>query len=533
MSNSLLLPDGRTVAPWERGIAGARPGAVAAPARQVAAAPRQRAGDAPRSEPLEGGAAHPLAEPALSAALKRRAEEIEDSFSRIEPVLARLAPRQFDDGFAERAHQELASSLGVDIPADDLESSWSAPLDLGCIHARCVLGTFTSLVEREFDRNLARLAEGESAEVLIPRFGFHAVDITTCADGRLGGAVDYVLRVPPAVVVWHDAYAGAMFDVEDALHQWEAVELRRWREGWPNDASEPTRYLKIGMYHFSSLDPANQGCAAHDSDEERAASALLTRLREFEGAVESAHCCGAEVATLLVGLDTDTDAIRVHVPDAAGGMEVERFVSSATLYESTANLEREAAKEFIREAVAACAGVDASDDATEGIRWLCGYLLKNNLGQVHAVRGWNGGRYPDAGHGERLIVAGDGMDDVQVRNLAFQAQMRTLEEGAVDLDVGIGILRRANAPRGLGVPVLVHVTYDERIPDASTRSRARARRLTAAIEARYADETSSAGIVTQAVVRARGRSRLEVVEPEGDDPVSVYGAGTRPKETHR
>ena len=248
-----------------------------------------------------------------------------------------------------------------------------------------MIGTFRNLVERSFDRDVATLLdEGESAEVLIRRFGFHAVDITSCSDGRLLGAVDFILRVPPAVVVWHDAYAGAMFDVEDALHRWESVELRRWREGWPNDASEPTRYLKIGLYHFSSVDPRHQGCAAHGSDEVRAATALLTRLQEFEGAVESTQCCGASVATLLVGVDTDTDAIRVHVPDAAGKTDVDRFVSSATLYEQTASLGREAAKEFIRQAVADFTGVDAADDATEGMRWLCGYLLKNNIGQVDA-----------------------------------------------------------------------------------------------------------------------------------------------------
>ncbi|HEX2047318.1 MAG TPA: carboxysome shell carbonic anhydrase [Acidimicrobiales bacterium] len=458
---------------------------------------------------------HPLAEPALSGALKQRAEEIAAAFARIEPVLRRLAPRQFDDGFAEQAHRQLADALGVDIPAAELESSWSTPLDLGRVHARCVLGTYRNLVEREFDRSLAVLLdEGESNEVLIRRFGFHAVDITACADGRLAGAVDFILRVPPAVVVWRDAYAGAMFDVEDALHRWEAVELRRWREGRPNDASEPTRYLKIGLYHFSSVYPRHQGCAAFGSDEERAASGLLARLQEFAGAVESTQCCEARVDTLLVGVDTDTDAIRVHVPDAAGKTHVDRFVSSATLYEQTASLEREAAKEFIRHAVAECMGVDPADAATEGMRWLCGYLLKNNIGQVDAVVGWNGGRYADPGHAEKLVVAGDAVDDVQLRNLTFQAQMGTVEEGAVDLDIGIKVLAKTNAPHALAVPVLVHVAYDERIPGARARAQERARRLMAAIEARYAGAAGPAGLVTEGVVRARGGSRLDVVEAE-------------------
>jgi len=505
---SLLQRDGRWLAPWDQAMAWPQAGAVTTVAPPPAPSAHE---ELELSLPTVG---HPLAEPALSAALEQRAEEIAAAFARIEPALRRLAPRQFEDGYCEQAHRELADSLGVDIPAAELDAGWSTPLDLGRIHARCVLATFANLVEREFDRSLALLDEGESTEELIRRFGFHAVDITSCSDGRLGGAVDFILRVPPAVVVWHDSYAGAMFDVEDALHQWEAVELRRWREGWPNDASEPSRYLKIGVYHFSSVDPRHEGCAAHGSDEVRAATALLARLQELAGAVESVHGCGAAVATLLVGVDTDTDAIRVHVPDPTGGMDVHRCVSSASLYEQTARLEREAAKQLIRQAVADCAGVDPTDAATEGMRWLCGYLLKNNIGQVDAVRGWNGGRYADAGHTEKLVVAGDAIDDVQLRNLAFQAQMRTVEEGAVDLDVGMKILRRTNAPHHLAVPVLVHVAYDERIPGASARAQARARRLAAAIETRYENAAGPAGLVAQGVVRARGRSCVEAVELE-------------------
>ena len=140
---TLLQSDGRWLAPWDQAAAWSRPGAVAtvtSPAGQPA-----RNGGFGFSLPAGG---HPLAEPALSAALKQRAEEIEAAFARIQPVLRRLAPRQFDDGFPEQAHRDLADSLGVDIPAAELESSWSTPLHLGRIHARCVLGTFGNLVAR-------------------------------------------------------------------------------------------------------------------------------------------------------------------------------------------------------------------------------------------------------------------------------------------------------------------------------------------------------------------------------------------------
>jgi carboxysome shell carbonic anhydrase len=303
-----------------------------------------------------------------------------------------------------------------------------------------------------------------------------------------------------------------MFDVVETLRRWETVELRRWRNGQPNSAQASTRYLKIGVYHFSSIDPNGEGCAAHGSDAVRAASALLQRLENFATAVAQTHCCGAAVATLLVGVDTDTDAIRVHVPDAHGGMTPERFVENRSLYQQTRALSREAAKTAIRQAVAACAGVAANDTATEGMRWLCGYLLKNNIGQVDAVLVRHGGAYPDRGHTERLIVVGDPVDDVQLRNLAFQAQMDTVEEGAADLDVGVRILSKLHALHGLAVPVLVHVRYDPRIPGSEAGARKRARRLRAAIVSRYASLAGSGRLHVEAVVRAGDGTSLTAVD---------------------
>ena len=111
--------------------------------------------------------------------------------------------------------------------------------------------------------------------------------------------------------------------------------------------------------------------------------------------------------------------------------------------------------------------------------------------------------------------------------------MGTLEEGAVDLDIGIEVLARTNAPQGLAVPVLVHVAYDERIPGARATAQARARRLTAAIETRYAGAAGNDGLVAQGVVRARGRSRLEVVDAEGDGQPNSLPPGGRRKEALR
>jgi len=444
---------------------------------------------------------HKLADQTVSLALHHRAGEIDAAFNAIEPTLRDLAPHQFEDGFARRAVAEMLAKLHLDFSADVFAAEWSSPLDMRALYARCVLGTFCRLIERAFDRDLARLSDGENVDVLVQRWGFHAVDITPCADGRLSGVVDYILRIPPSVVAYRKSYAGALFDVAESVRHWESTELRRWRQASPNAATAPTQYLKICVYHFSSVDPAHQGCAAHGSNDAQAASALLERLRQFAVAVRLLHGEGAGVATLLVGVDTDTDAIRVHVPDAYGNMHVGRHLDSNRLYNGTMGMPREAAKEAIRHAVAACAGVSLDDAASTGMRWFCGYLLKNNIAQVDAVRQWHGGRYQDAGHTERLIVVGDAVDDVQLRNLAFQAQMATVEEGAPDLDIGISILRRLHEERRLAIPLLVHLRADQRIPGSVQRAQCHARRLVAAILQRYADLATRGLLHVQAVVR--------------------------------
>lgn len=462
---------------------------------------------APLDVPSAIGAAafHPLGDATLSRGLKQRAAEIEAGFAAVEPLLRDLVARQFEPGFTDFAESRLRAELGIAVAAESLRATWVAPLDVPKLHAECVLSTFCRMIDRDFDRDLARMSDGESAAALIQRWGFHAIDITPCADGRLAGVLDYILRIPRAVIAYRKSYAGALFDVEESLRHWETVELRRWRESLPNAATEPTRFLKIGVYHFSSAAPHSQGCAAHGSDDARAAGALQERLEQFAAAVANTHCCGAAVATLLIGVDTDTDALRIHVPDAAGHASIARFVDNARLHGETHHLARDAAKEAIRDAVAACAGVSIDDAATEGMRWFAAFLLKNNMGQIDAVRAWHGGAYADAGHTERLIVVGDAIDDVQLRNLAFQAQMDTVEEGAADLDVGVKILRHLHSPRGLAVPVLVNFRYDPRIPGARERAEVRANRLRTAIEQRYADLASGGGLVVRAVVRGGER----------------------------
>lgn len=458
----------------------------------------------PTSALSAGGHKHPFAEPGIAADLDRREADIEQGFARLAETVRNLAPHQFEDGFPARAVAQLGA-MGVEADPAMLEADWMRPLDMSELHARLICRLFAGLVETAGDRNADAFDEGEPVADLVQRWGFHAVDITPCADGRLAGLLGAVLRIPLSIVTARKSFAGAMFNVAQNLHEWEEVELTRHRKGIPNTPSAKTRYLKVGVYHFSSVDPANDGCAAHCSDDTRAVSALHNRLLEFQTAAQAMHGSGDEIALLMVGLDTDTDAIRVHVPDAAGRMDDTHYLDAAELYAMTRDMPRDAAKDAIRDEVARAAGVSPDDIATEGMRWFCGYLLKNNIAQVDAVLRKFGGPYSVSGHAEKLIVIGDAVDDVQMRNLAFQAQMTSVEAGASDLKVGLHILGKTTPPN---VPVLVLRTFDPDIPGDDRDAAEVALRMRDAV----LDIKNDAPVTVEAAIRPQNGGALQFLE---------------------
>jgi len=335
------------------------------------------------------------------------------------------------------------------------------------------------------------------------------LDITPCADGRLAHAIAYALRLPFASVR-RRSHAGALFDVENTVNRWVKTEHRRYREGVPNSAHDDTRYLKVVLYHFSSKDPSHEGCAAHGSDDALAASSGLARLNDFQQAVENSFCCGASVDLLLLGIDTDTDAIRVHVPGMDGSTNFQRWLDATDVYAETAGMTVEQARAAVERMVQDAAA--ATPDP--GMVRLISRLLENNMSQLDYVRQFHQGAYSDAGHAERFIGVGIGFKEVHLRNLTYFAYMDTVEEGAPDLDVGVKIFKGLNVSRGLPVPVVVRFDYNGQVPGARERAVERAQRVQAAIEQRYSD------LVQQGLMHAL----LTVRDQERHCPAEAVGS---------
>jgi len=464
------------------------------------------------------GDVHPLTDRLENARLQAYELEVKGRFERIIPLLQRVSALQHDADFIPQAQRLARAELGFDLPDHILEKSWVCPLDMRALFAWCVFQSHQLFSDRFFlDDPLDGASESERAKAFnafLLDCGFHLLDVTPCADGRLAHSIAYALRIPFSAVR-RRSHAGALFDVENTVNRWVKTEHRRYREAAPNEAHAPTRYLKVVTYHFSSLDPAHQGCAAHGSDDALAASAGLQRLLDFREAVENSFCCGASVDLLLIGLDTDTDAIRVHVPDRDGVIQLDRWLCGRALYESTQPLSAEQA----REAVTAAVETHAPDAPDAGMVRFISQLLIHNFAQQDYVRALHGGPYPDAGHAERFIGVGIGFKEVHLRNLTYFAHLDTVEEGAPDLDVGVKIFKGLNVSRDLPIPVVVRFDYSGKVPGARERAISDCRRVHQAIADRY-ETLFNAGLL-HTFLTVRDRDNPTPAEPVGSslDPV--------------
>ena len=428
---------------------------------------------------MSSGVQHPLCRSEENARLQDYEQQVKQAFDGIVPTLKLISALQHESDFERQAQAIAREKLGFELPTTILADAWVEQLDMRRLFAWCVFNTYQRFCDAFFATQIPPEQASDNFDLFLQSCGFHTMDITPCADGRLAHLVRYVLRLPPRAVR-RKSYAGALFDVEDSLEKWMEIELQRFREGKPNTIDAPTRYLKVVAYHFSSGNPDHEGCAAHGSDTQKAAQAGLQRLINFRQAVENSYCCGASIDLLLIGVDTDTDAMRIHIPDGDGQMELDRYVDTQNIYNETLRLDVSAAKRLLESEILTCA-----PDVSSGMEKLVTRLIENNLSQIAYVQNIHGERYPDIGHAERFIGAGVGFEDIQLRNLMYFAYLNTVEEGAADMDVGIKIFTGLNVSHGLPVPIVVRFDYHGDVPGAKQRAQQRCGRVAQAIFERY------------------------------------------------
>ncbi len=465
---------------------------------------------------------HPLTDKEANTRLKSYENEVKGNFDRIVPLLKEISAMQHQQDFVQRAKELTLRELGFELPNHVLEKAWVRPLDMRALFAWCVFQSHQKTSDQFFYSDpLNGSDESKDAsefQLFLEDCGFHLLDITPCADGRLAHSIAYVLRIPFSAVR-RRSHAGALFDVEKTVNRWVKTEHKRYRESLPNPSTQTTRYLKVVTYHFSSLDPDSQGCAAHGSNDALAAKAGLQRLLDFRKAIENSFCCGASVDLLLIGLDTDTDAIRVHPPAEDCKIDLENWVSTLDIYRETYSVGFDKANEIILQKIQAI----APGEVDPGMARFIARIMINNLSQIDYVRDMHGSSYPDAGHAERFIGVGIGFKEVHLRNLTYFAHLDTVEEGAPDLDVGVKIFTGLNVSRDLPIPIVIRFDYSGRVPGARQRAIDDCLRVNEAIASRYSKLVQDGLLHTLCTIRDRNQKSPAEVVGSSLDPVKQGG----------
>lgn len=449
--------------------------------RATPRAPLRRPGAVGSAAGRGGMGSHPLCRVDENAQLQAYEQTVKDAFDGIVPILKEISALQHEADFVAQAQGIAQRKLGFELPEEILEGAWVDQLDMRRLFAWSVFQTYRRFCDDFFASDPLASKDAAGFDAFLQECGFHTLDVSPCADGRLAHVVRYVLRLPHRSVR-RKSYAGALFDIENSLEKWVETEMLRYREGRPNLAEAPTRYLKTVVYHYSSVDPDHEGCAAHGSDTQKAAQAGLDRLYGFREAVENSFCCGASIDLLLIGLDTDTDAIRVHMPDGQGNLALDRFVDALDICHDTRTRSAAEATDTIFRVLSG-----STPDAAPGMQQLVARLIENNISQIMYVKHAHGEHYPDIGHAERFIGAGVGFEEIQLRNLMYFAYLNTVEEATPDTDVGIKIFTGLNVARGLPVPIVVRFDYHSKVPGARERAVERCARVAGALKTRYAD----------------------------------------------
>lgn len=460
---------------------------------------------------------HPLVDRELNRHLFAYEQQVRGRFAVIVGTLKMISAFQHELDFVSRAQTIALDKLGYELPVDLLSAAWVSGLNLRALYSYCIFRSFKECIEKA-DSDQASWRGRMKLDIKFLRScGYHTLDISPCSDGRLQGLLPFVLRLVPDEAVYVKAYAGALFDVEGDLADWAHRELERLTGGIPEGGD--CNYLKVAAYHYSSSNPSQEGCAAHGSNDRKAVESALMRLNELRAAIENTYGRGAAPEVLLIGVDTDLDTIRVHLPDSDGDVNAYRYVDSADVYHKTLNMEPDIARKHIAEMITEAEGSEGwaqgNGRMSDGMRKLVQNLLEANLSQIEYVVQHHGGRYSVIGHNERFICVGEAISELQLRNKFYFAHLDTVEEGAVDIDVGIKIFANLNIKHGLAEPVLIHFYYSSRVPGSRERAIQRCRRVKAAINARYAQLCAQGLIDCQIAVSDReGSERCTFIDDE-------------------
>ena len=135
---------------------------------------------------------HALVDQELNRCLYTYENQVRGRFSPIVDTLKTLSAFQHELDFVSRAQRVAQDKLGYTLPLHLLENAWVSGLDLRALHSFCIFRSFKECIEKaEADQAPWRERMLIDAS-FIRSCGYHTVDVSPCADGRLQGLLPFV-----------------------------------------------------------------------------------------------------------------------------------------------------------------------------------------------------------------------------------------------------------------------------------------------------------------------------------------------------
>ncbi|MGD8577373.1 MAG: carboxysome shell carbonic anhydrase, partial [Thiohalophilus sp.] len=163
---------------WSQPAPAGRPGA-----RGTGVAPRVQGETRAPLMSVKSGQ-HPLSNATENAQLFDYEQRTKSAFDAIVPTLKQISGLQHEPDFERRAQAVAQEELGYQLPEEILADAWVTQLDMRRLFAWCVFQTYQRFCDDFFANGLLSRLETDFQTFLID-CGFHTLDISPCADGRL------------------------------------------------------------------------------------------------------------------------------------------------------------------------------------------------------------------------------------------------------------------------------------------------------------------------------------------------------------
>ena len=132
---------------------------------------------------------HPMVDGSDNGHLYQYEQAVKKPFDSIVPVLRKVSALQHEEDFVGQAQAVAQQQLGFQLPEEILQDAWVDQLDMRSLFAWSVFKTYQRFCDEFFEKAPLSNTSSDEFQNFLQGCGFHTLDVSPCADGRLAHAI--------------------------------------------------------------------------------------------------------------------------------------------------------------------------------------------------------------------------------------------------------------------------------------------------------------------------------------------------------